>query len=348
VALGAQSWVRAFKTDLLTGATAPSFLHTVLAANPFSSRISLLFLPMDRLLAWRTDTAAPGLAVMDVSRIDDEAAAPPSLVSLPTGFRAPLSALHVVGDTAVGLETGGVVRLTDAVTGVSRFEVHLPGASSVIVVASTELVAGRNAAAASGSLMRVNARTGETVPIRDRNIFTYGLLLDPTGRGPSGAPGPLLYSVGIDGAGATNLVLHEGPGFERETLVDRIADEDLDASMALDPDTHVLYASLGRDRIVAWDGSQLKAFNAENCAPRLLVARDGMLYSLNRDSTVSVLESATGARLAEISLFANGEWCVLFRDGRYAASPGGDVNVKVFVGGQPVSASEDYRMPIGQ
>ena len=55
------------------GATAPSFLHTVLAANPFSSRISLLFLPMDRLLAWRTDTAAPGLAVMDVSRIDDEA-----------------------------------------------------------------------------------------------------------------------------------------------------------------------------------------------------------------------------------------------------------------------------------
>jgi hypothetical protein len=284
---------------------------------------------------------------MDVSRLGEEEASPAALVALPTGFRAPLSDLHVVGDTAVGLETGGVVRLTDAATGVSRFEVHLPGASAVIVGSPTELVAGRNAAAGSGSLMRVNARTGETVPIRDRNIFTYGLLMDPAGRGLSGV-GPILYSVGIDQAGATNLVLHAGPGFERETLLDSAVDEDLDASLALDPDTHVLYAALGRDRVVAWDGSQLRTLNVENCAPRLLVARDGMLYSLNRDSTVSVLESATGKRLAEITLFANGEWCALFRDGRYAASPGGDVNVKVFAGEQPVSASEDYRMQVGR
>ena len=50
------------------------------------------------------------------------------------------------------------------------------------------------------------------------------------------------------------------------------------------------------------------------------MARDGLLFSLNKDSTVTVSDSATGASLAEIYLFSDGEWCTLFRDGRYAAS----------------------------
>ena len=119
------------------------------AANPFSSKIGLIFLPTDKLLAWRTDSTALGLAMMNVSRMDAQETTPSVLASFPTGFRAPLSDLHVSGDMAVGVETGGVVRLTDAATGVSRFDVHLPGASTVIVGSPTELVAGRNAAAAS-------------------------------------------------------------------------------------------------------------------------------------------------------------------------------------------------------
>jgi WD40 repeat protein len=341
--LGSQKWVRAFSTDLLTGASSPTFLHTSLAANPFSSSIDVFFLAERKLLAWRTDHALPGLAVMDLSGIDVPATPPATLVDLPDGFRAPLSDLRASGDSAVGIETGGVVRLTDIATGVSRFELHLPGAATAIVGSATGLVVGRNAAAASGSLLRVDMRTGETVSLKDRNGFTYGLLLD------SAAPGgPLLYSVGIDHAGATNLLRHDGPGFERETVLDSIPEEDLDASLALDPDTHLLYASLGRDRIVCWDGKELKTIEAENCAPRRLAARDGLLYSLNKDSTVSVLQSDTGARLAEISLFADGEWCALLRDGRYAASPGGDIHVKVFEEDAPVKATEDYRVQIGE
>ena len=336
LALGSQKWIRALSTDLLTGASSPTFLHTSLAANPFSSSIGLFFVPARKLLAWRTDNALPGLAVMDVSGIDVPATPPAAVRGLPSGFRAPLSDLRASGDSAVGIETGGVVRLTETATGVSSFELHLPGASTAIVGSATELVVGRNAAAASGSLLKVNMRTGETVSIRDRNGFTYGLLLDSTASG-----GPLLYSVGIDHAGATNLLLHDGPGFERETVLDSIPEEDLDASLALDPDTHLLYATLGRDRIVCWDGKQLKRIEAENCAPRRLAARDGLLYSLNKDSTVSVLQSDTGARLAEISLFADGEWCALLRDGRYAASPGGDIHVKVFEEDAPVEATED-------
>jgi hypothetical protein len=155
-----------------------------------------------------------------------------------------------------------------------------------------------------------------------------------------------LYSVGIDHAGATNLLRHDGPSLERETLLDSIPEEDLDASLAVDPGSHLLYASLGRDRIVCWDGKQLKPLDAEGCAPLRLAARDGLLYSLNKDSTVSVLKGETGERLAEVSLFADGEWCALLRDGRYAASPGGDVRVKVFEDDAPASTKDDYRLLI--
>jgi hypothetical protein len=280
---------------------------------------------------------------MDTADMEGLGTASPSLLSLPTGFRAPVNSLRVSGDTAVGVETGGLVRLIETSTGGSKFELHLPGATSAIPVSPTELVAGRNAAASSGSLMKVNMKTGETVTLRDRNTFTYGLLLDPT------APaGPVLYSVGIDHNGATNLLCHGGPGFEKETVLDSIPQEDLDASLALDPETHRLYATLGLDRVISWDGAELRRIDVENCAPLRLLARDGLLYTLNKDSTVSVLRSDTGARLAEISLFADGEWCALLRDGRYAASPGGDVRVKGFEDEAPVKATEDYRLRIGQ
>jgi hypothetical protein len=155
-----------------------------------------------------------------------------------------------------------------------------------------------------------------------------------------------LYSVGVDTTGSTNLVLHEGASFERESLLQSVAEEDLDVSIALDPETRVLYASLGRDRVVAWDGKQTKQVVLDNAAPRKLVARDQLLFSLNKDSTVTVSESGTGASLAEIYLFSDGEWCTLFRGGRYAASPGGDIHVKVYVDGAPVQSTEDYRLRI--
>lgn len=343
IALGSQEWIRVFSTDLLAGAPSPTYLRSLLVPNPYTTRIGLAFLPAAKLLAWRADDVAPEVSVLDISGAGEHGTVPAVFHGLETGFRAPLTDVHVSGDSVIGIETGGVVRLTDTATGASRFDLRITGVSTAIVSSPTELVIGRNSTASSGSLMRVAMRTRETVAIRNRNVYTYALLLDPG----AGSAGPILYSVGVDPSGATNLLRHEGPGFERETLLDSITEEDLDASLALDPETHVLYAALGRDRIVSWDGSQLKTIAAENAVPRRLVARNRLLYSLNKDSTVTVLNSASGAWLAQISLFADGEWCALFRDGRYAASPGGDVHVKVFADNAPVEATEDYRLRIG-
>ena len=343
IAVGSQDWIRVFSTDLLSGAQTPTSIRSLLAQNTFHAAAGLAFLPTRQLLAWRADKAPPELAVLSATAVDRQDAQG-SFQSLPTGFLAPLNALRVSADSFLGVESDGTVRLTEQATGVSRFDQRLPGVFAAVAVTPTELIAARNAAAApGGSLLRVNTRTRETVAIKDRNAFTYALLLDEAGN--KGAP--VLYSVGIDASGATNLVRHTGPGFEQETLLGKVPEEDLDVSMAMDPSTHILFSTLGHDSVSVWDGTQMKEIVPQNTAPRRLVARDGMLFTLNRDSTVSVLDGATGARLAEISLFADGEWCALFKDGRYAASPGGDAHVIAYQDDEPVTAA-DYRVQAAQ
>jgi hypothetical protein len=344
VALGSRDWVRVFSSESLDGSAPLTSLHTLQAPNPLADSVGLAFLGPGKLLAWGSgSTGVPAIAALDTSMQGPVAPASPSFVQIPTPFRGPLSDLRAAEDELVGVETGGTVRIADPVTGTSRFDTRIAGAGTAVRVSAKEIVAGRNTSSGrEGSLLRVNVGTGETVAIPGRNIFTYALLLDPgtSGRAPS------LYSVGIDSARATNLLKHEGPGFEKETLLDSVAEEDLDASLSLDADRHVLYATFGRDRTVAWDGQALRSLAVENSVPRRLVARGRLVFSLNKDSTVTVADAQTGARRAQIALFNDGEWCVAFRDGSYAASTGGDLHVRVIVDGSPVKATGDYRLHV--
>ena len=342
--MASRDWVRVFSSESIEGSAPLTALRTTQAPNPFSDSAGLSFLGPNRLLAWGSGASGmPSLAALDTGMDGMTGPAAPSFTAVPSPFRGPLSDLRAAADEIIGVETGGTVRVVDPVTGAPRFDTRIAGAATAVRISAKELVAARNASASrEGSLLRINMTTGETVAIPGRNIFTYALVLDP------GAPGrsPCLYSVGIDAARSTNLLRHDGPGFEKETLLDSVAEEDLDASLSLDPDQHVLYAAFGRDRIVAWDGQALRSLAVENSMPRRLVARGKLLFSVNRDSTVTVADAQTGARRAQIALFNDGEWCVVFKDGSYAASTGGDLHVRVFSDGSPVKATEDYRLRI--
>jgi hypothetical protein len=347
VALGSKDWVRIFSSDALDGSAPLTAIRTVLAQNPFSDSAGLTFLTGGKLLAWGSNSSgSPALAALETSTTSTfglPVEAPRAFVSIPSPFRAALTDLRAETDELIGIETGGTLRIADPVSGVSRFDARIPGAAAAIRVSANEIIAGRNTTAArEGSLLRLNMATGETVSIKGRNIFTYALLLD------AGLPGrgPFLYAVGIDAARSTNLLRYDGPGFEKETLLDSVAEEDLDASLSLDPDQHVLYATFGKDRAVAWDGQQLRTLTLENSVPRHLAVRGRLLFSMNKDSTITVADAQTGARRAQIALFNDGEWCVVLKDGSYAASTGGDLHVRVFADGAPVKATEDYRLRI--
>jgi WD40 repeat protein len=347
VALGSKDWVRIFSSDALDGSAPLTVIRTVLAANPFSDSAGLTFLSDGKLLAWGSNSAgSPALAALEpgtTSSFGLPSETPRAFVTIPSPFRAALTDLRAETNELIGIETGGTLRIADPVSGVSRFDARIPGAAAALRVSASEIIAGRNTTTArEGSLLRLNMGTGETVSIKGRNIFTYALMLD------TGLPGrgPYLYTVGIDAARSTNLLRYDGPGFERETLLDTVAEEDLDASLSLDPDQHVLYATFGKDRAVAWDGQALRALTLENSVPRRLAVRGRLLFSMNKDSTVTVADAQTGSRRAQIALFTDGEWCVVLKDGSYAASTGGDLHVRVFADGAPVKATEDYRLRI--
>ncbi len=343
LALGSWDWIRVLAIEGVGISAEPTAIHTLLTPNPFSGPVGLAFLDGGRLLAWSPGSNAPGLAVLDTASLGvSSPAQPPAFVPLASPFHAPLSGLEVSSAELVGVENGGTVRLADPRTGVSRFDSRIAGADTAVRVSDGELVAGRNAAGVTqGSLVRLNMTTGETLTLHDRNLFTYSLLLDP------GAPGgPALYSIGIDAARSTNLLRHDGPGFDRETLLDSVAEEDLDAGLSLDPDRHVLYATLGRDRVVSWDGKTLSTLAFQDTVPRRLVVRSGLAFCLNKDSTITIVDSVTGARKAQVALFQDGEWCMILADGHYAASTGGDLRVRVFSDGSPIKATEDYRLRI--
>jgi hypothetical protein len=344
VALGSRDWVRVFSSESIEGSAPLTSLRTIQAPNPFSDSVGLAFLGAGKLLAWGSGSSVvPALASLDTGMEGTALRAGPSFAAIPSPFRAPLIDLRAAAAELIGVETGGTVRVVDPVTGASRFDARIAGAGTAVRISAKEIVAARNASSGpAGSLLRINMDTGETVAIPGRNIFTYALLLD---RGAPGR-GPRLYSIGIDSARSTNLMMHEGAGFERETLLDSVAEEDLDASLSLDPDQHVLYAAFGRDRVVAWDGQALRSLTMENSVPRRLVARRRLVFSVNKDSTVTVVDAQTGAQRGQIALFSDGEWCVVFRDGSYAASTGGDLHVRVLVDGAPVKATEDYRLHI--
>ena len=153
-----------------------------------------------------------------------------------------------------------------------------------------------------------------------------------------------MYTVGIDSTGATSLLRHDGTGLDHAVVMDSVPDEDLNVSVALDPAEGRLYATLGVDRVVAGDSNGVQVLTLANSAPRRIAARGGLLFALNKSGSVSVFDGVSGARVAEIYLFSDGEWCMLLSDGRYAASPGGDIHVRVFVDGAPVKATEDFRL----
>ena len=350
LAVASRDWIRIFQSDfLLNGSQSLGFVHSVLVDNPWKSEVGLSFLSDTSLLAWTKDDGPPRFAVIDLPgelTRDDAAVSRPAFRfrPLPSGFRAPLADLRVAGSSLLGIENGGLVRMVDLATGASRFDARISALSTVVAVSPTELIGGRSTALSStGSLVRINTRTGETVSIPGRNVFTWDLLFDPAA---ADTGGPVLYSLGVDDSGSTTLLRHDGSGFERETLIASVPEENLDASLALDPVTHTLYASLGRASIVSWDGSKEVEIPTGYGNVRGLFAGAGLIISMDRDSTLAIEEKFSGSRLAELCLFADGEWAATVQGGGYLASPGGDAHVKVFVNGTMAKAAEDYRLRI--
>ncbi len=328
LALGDEHWIWVFQADLDAGVKTmrPSFFPNPLEASP-----GLEFLGDGRLLVWSRAGEKGSYGVLDLQ----SGSFSPGF----GGFSGSLLQVFPQGDKLVTLEKSGMIRIVDLASSASRFSVWTPGMNRIAMTGANRLVGGRSASGKGGSsLFSIDTASGETVALAKRSVFIYDVAFVAA----QGA----LYSLGVETDGGTSVIGNSGMNFEQETLVVKYAGEDLSASLSFDPDSGVLYTSLGFDRITIWDGKSASFIPAAERIPRRLAAGGGTLCSLNRDSSVTIWDTAKKRPLADIFLFPEKEWCITFPDGNFAGSEGGAARVNVVKNDVPVQNRESYRIEL--
>jgi len=294
-----------FRSAALTGPLGASEeLALSRLPSPFEGSLGLEFLDDERLLVWREE---PGeLATVDLATGASK--------RLAVDIGSSLQQVSLGPRGLILVERGGLCRILDPQTLGIRFR-YTAGAVNRLTPTRGDFLVGAGAAGFGNSLIQINARTGETVPIRDPSLFVYDLLYSPSRS--------TLYSLAVEssqGGSRTVLAAHSGRQLETRRVVASFAGEDLGASMAEDS-AGTLYCSLGFGALKVWDGASLGRLENPGCVARRLAVHEGKLYAVNSDFSISLWEEAWQAPW-RMYLLLDGDWALLGPQGQAYASPG--------------------------
>ncbi|MFO7729201.1 MAG: WD40 repeat domain-containing protein [Spirochaetia bacterium] len=218
------------------------------------------------------------------------------------------------------LEKGGILRIVDPLADEELFNYSSFGLQSATEAIDETIVVARNKnALINTTLLSINPQTSETVPIPDRNLLTFVLDYDSTTRA--------LYSLGFEerrGSIRTVLKEHQGRNYGRVSTLLSYPGEDNEATLAIDPSTSRVFTSLGYGDVhmFTWDG--FTTMEQIEHIPRKLFTNDGLLYSLNGDSSVSVWDINRGNLLMTLYLFESLDWAIAFPDGSFYGTDGAE------------------------
>jgi hypothetical protein len=275
LALAAGDIIRFFLISRGGLATSP-VTESFSVANPFPGPVGLVFLRQQKLAVWKQGDNAGRISVIDLStrRITGSA----------KSFDGALAAVAARDDQLFVLEKSGEVVVLNPETGKQVFKARWPGADCVASFGPSSLVLGGLSGGDTGSsLVRIDLRNGETVPLFGSTTLTFALAADPAGKA--------LYSLGVSPDGQTTLTRYEGTGLQSAIVVDSAEGEFLSASLSIDPVNDYLYTSLGREEIKAWTGEAMQRLRDSARATLALAALQGLLVSLERDSSVSLWDT---------------------------------------------------------
>ena len=288
-------------------------------ANPYSGPVGLGFLGPQKLLVWKQGEGRGLLGAIDLSTR--------RFNRWGFSFDGSLATVATRDDMVFTLEKDGTVTVLRPVTETQLYRTSLPGAVCVAPSGGDSLVLGRVSGGALGSsLVRIDLRTGETVPLPGSATITFALAADPAG--------DRLYSLGVSSDGHTVLTRYEGAKLQTETVVDSAEGEYPSASLSFDPSNDNLYTSLGREVVKSWTGGSLKTLRDPARGTLALCALDGLIASLQRDSTVSLWDTAADKAFGDIYPFADGSWAAVMADGTILGSPDGQKKVGILVRGR--------------
>ena len=210
------------------------------------------------------------------------------------------------------VEDGGRCRILDANTFAPIFQYNAPGMNKLILTFGDNLIGAKtNLSSFSGPLLQINRRTGETVPIKDPSLFVYDLFYSGSMRGGE------LYTLAVEQDSnqvRTVVKVHSGFAFERSRILKVFESEDLGATLAGD-DTGNVFTTLGYDSVTVFRNAQTGELQVSGQIPRDLYVNNGKLFSLNRDSSISVWDIPSRDFMLNIHLFQDGTWIAQLPNG---------------------------------
>ncbi len=239
----------------------------------------------------------------------------------------PITDIKSTGNRLLFMESNGRLTVKEAFSLDTIFSYTAFGIQSVVPAGDEKLIAGKTKInTTDSSMVEVNIRTRETVLIESGNLYTYDLVYDPVSN--------QVFSLGIEQLGTrlrTVLKAHSGTHYENSRTIIASDNEDVSASIVIDPETSRIYTSLGFSSIRQFKGYGISTLTRSEGIPRKLKIHNSYLYALNRDSSISVWDKLSGKKVMDFYILENDEWIVLLSDGTYTSSPGAQQFVSVGV-----------------
>jgi hypothetical protein len=243
------------------------------------------------------------------------------ITELPVEFDSPIRQITVSEAAIVVVEDGGRCRILNPDTYSPSFQYNAPGMNKLIFTFGDILIGAKtNLSSFSGPLLQINRRTGETVPIQDPSLFVYDLFYTGSRRGGE------LYSLAVQQNSnqvRTVVQVHSGFTFERSRTLKVFESEDLGATLAGD-DSGSVFTTLGYDSVTVFRNGQAGILEASGQIPRKLYVHNGKLFSLNRDSSISVWGIGTRELMLNIHVLQDGTWIARLPGGALRFSREGD------------------------
>jgi hypothetical protein len=320
-ALAAAGVVRLFDiataTRLLGGRTTIREYREDQLAIPGSRDLGVAFLDDVTLAVW--DRAGRGVQVCDLSPVAQAPAFAGARTVPAELFGSTLVSVGSAGPGAIlTLEADGAIQIIDRRTFARLARFVAPGTRAVAWLSESVVVGARaRLSRLEHPLIRVDLRTGETVPLPDSALLSTSLAADPRqGR---------LYSLALEesgGANATSVRVHDGQGFERIETIMRFAGEDPGASVIVEGGR--VLSTIGFDGVQEWEDGRVSRLEATSHVPRQLAATRRLVFAVNNDRTASIWELRSGKLIADVYMFADASWLVSLPQENRVYSHGAD------------------------
>jgi WD40 repeat protein len=282
--------------------------------NPFSCPLGITYLDDQRLLLWCNGEEDGRLAVLNTWY--------GGITELPVEFESSIRQITVSSGGILVVEGSGRCRILDPNTFTTTFQYNAPGMNKLILTFGDVLIGAKtNLSTFSGPLLQINRRTGETVPVQDSSLFVYDLFYAGSQRGGE------LYTLAVQQNSdqlRTVVKAHSGFTFERSRVLKVFESEDLGATLAGD-DSGEVFTTLGYESVTVFENGRAGLLEPSGQIPRKLFVHNEKLFSLNRDSSISVWDIRFRDLMLNILLFRDGTWVAQLPGGALRFSREGDL-----------------------